>query len=241
VKRCSWKLWFKRTKFVDNCALVDELLATQQAHFRLTVAAVLLIEMAAAAGRGPVPAGRGPGPVLTDAQIDTLRMVTALVTKLEIPRADISAHPTALASQKAAILRWNGDFVHFAADAIDELTCNDPGAGSDETDLQMAHELQLRALLSCCHKLSHKKRGGISTSAPQCTLTEFKEFRATHCDPAQPIVPWWKMTAKSEGLSNWNKSTKPNARDFKPFREMNLWIEHEESFLGNSQQPERET
>jgi len=39
------------------------------------------------------------------------------------------------------------------------------------------------------------------------------------------------MTAKSEGLSNWNKSIKPNARDFKPFREMNLWVEHKESFL----------
>jgi len=39
------------------------------------------------------------------------------------------------------------------------------------------------------------------------------------------------MTAKSEGLSNWNKSIKPNARDFKPFREMNLWIENKESFL----------
>jgi len=39
------------------------------------------------------------------------------------------------------------------------------------------------------------------------------------------------MTAKSEGLSNWNKSIKPNARDFKPFREMNLWIEYKESFL----------
>jgi len=39
------------------------------------------------------------------------------------------------------------------------------------------------------------------------------------------------MTVKSEGPSNWNKSIKPNARDFKPFREMNLWIEYKESFL----------
>jgi len=63
------------------------------------------------------------------------------------------------------------------------------------------------------------------------TSAEFKGFRATSCDPAQPIVPWWKMTAKREGLSNWNKSIKPNARDFKPFGEMNSWIEHKESFL----------
>jgi len=151
--------------------------------------------------------------------------------KLEISRANIHAHPTSLALQKAAILRWNEDFVCLTADAVDKSTHDDPSAGGAEANLQMARKLQLRALLSCCHELSHKKRGGISTNAPARTSTEFKEFRATSHDPAQPIVPWWKMTAKSEGLSNWNKSIKPNARDFKPFREMNLWIEHKESFL----------
>jgi len=39
------------------------------------------------------------------------------------------------------------------------------------------------------------------------------------------------MTVKSEGLTNWNKSIKPNARDFKPFREMNEWVEYKESFI----------
>jgi len=158
-------------------------------------------------------------------------LLTALVDKLEISRANVHAHPMSLAPQKAAILRWNGDFICLTADAIDKSTCDDPSAGGAKTDLQMAHKSQLRALLSCCHELSHKKRGGISTNAPTHTLTKFKEFRATSCDPAQPIVPWWKMTAKSEGQSNWNKSIKPNARDFKPFREMNLWTEHKESFL----------
>jgi len=36
--------------------------------------------------------------------------------------------------------------------------------------------------------------------------------------PTQPIVPRWKMTVKSEGLTNWNKSIKPNVHDFKPFQ-----------------------
>jgi len=146
--------------------------------------------MATTAGRGPAPAGRGPGPVLTESQIDTLRMVTALMNKLEIPRADIYTHPTSLALQKAAILRWNGDFIYLTADAIDKLTYNDPDAGGAETNLQMAHKLQLRVLLSCYHELSHKKRGGISINAPARTLTKFKEFRATSYDPTQPIVPW---------------------------------------------------
>ena len=152
--------------------------------------------MATAARRGPAPAGGGPGPVLTESQIDALRLLTALMNKLEISSADICAHPTSLAPQKAAILRWNGDFVYSTADAIDRLTYNDPGAGGAETDLQMAYKLQLRALLSYYHELSHKKRGGISINAPARTLTEFKELWATSYDPTQPIVPWWKMTAK---------------------------------------------
>jgi len=168
---------------------------------------------------------------MTESRLDTLRLLTALIEKLEIPRANISTHPISLALQKAAILRWNGDFIYLTADAIDKLTYNDPRAGGTETNLQMAYKLQLQALLSYYHELSHKKRGGISINAPARTLAEFKEFRATSYDPTQPIVPWWKMTAKSEGLSNWNKSIKPNARDFKPFREMNLWIEYKESFL----------
>jgi len=176
-------------------------------------------------------AGRGPRPILTESQIDTLRLLTALMDKLEISRANVHSHPISLALQKAAILCWNGDFIYLTADAIDKLTYNDPSAGGAETDLQMACKLQIRALLSYYHELSHKKRGGISINAPARTLTKFKEFRATSYDPTQPIVPWWKMTAKSEELSNWNKSIKPNARDFKPFREMNLWIEHKESFL----------
>jgi len=125
-------------------------------------------------------AGRGPGPVLTESQIDTLRLVTALMNKLEISRADIRTHPMSLALQKAAILHWNGDFIYLTADAINKLTHNDPSAGGAETNLQMVYELQLRALLSYYHELSHKKGGGISINAPARTLIEFKEFRATN-------------------------------------------------------------
>jgi len=56
VKHCSWKLYTKQTRITDNWARVDELLVTQWAHFRLTVATLLHIEMTAAA-RGGVLAG----------------------------------------------------------------------------------------------------------------------------------------------------------------------------------------
>jgi len=91
----------------------------------------------------PVAAGRGTGPPLTESQRDTLQLLTALMNKLEIARANANAHPISLALQKAAILRWNGDFIHLAADAINELTHNDPRAGGAETNLQMACKLQL--------------------------------------------------------------------------------------------------
>ena len=224
VKHCSWKLQTKTNKIADNCAAVDELLVTQWAHFRLTVASVLLVKMATAAGRGP-------GPVLAESQLDALRLLTAIMRKLEISGADIDDHPILLTPRKSAILRWNGDFIFLTADAINKLTCDDPGAGV-EVNLETAHKSQLWVLLSCWHKLSHKKWGGIATNAPSRTLAKFKAFWATSCDPTQPIVPWRKMTAKSEGPSNWNKSIKPDARDFKLFGEMNSWIECKEtSFL----------
>jgi len=150
--------------------------------------------------------------------------------KLEISRADIDDHLISLALQKSAVLRWNGDFIYLTADAIDKLTYDNPNT-SAEVNLPMAYKLQLWALLSYYHELSYKKQGGIAINAPARTLAKFKAFQATSYDPTQPIVPWWKLTAKSEGLSNWNKSIKPNAHDFKPFREMNLWIEYKESLL----------
>jgi len=76
--------------------------------------------------------------------------------KLEISCADIDDHPISLALHKSAILRWNGDFIYLTADAVDKLTHNDPSAGA-EVNLKMTHKLQLWALLSCYHELSHKK------------------------------------------------------------------------------------
>jgi len=90
------------------------------------------------------------------------------------------------------------DFIFLTADAIDKLTYDNPTTGM-EVNLEMAYKSQLQALLSYYHELSHKKQGDIAINALAHTLTEFKAFRATSYDPTQPIVPWWKMTVKSEG------------------------------------------
>jgi len=87
-------------------------------------------------------AGRGPGPVLAESQLDALRLLTAIMRKLEISGADIDDHPILLTPRKSAILRWNGDFIFLTADAINKLTCDDPGAGV-EVNLETAHKSQL--------------------------------------------------------------------------------------------------
>jgi len=82
------------------------------------------------------------GAVMTESQIDTLRLASALSNKLEIDRAVVNSHPIVRALRKAAIFRWNGDFIYLTADAIDKLTYDDPVTGT-ETNLQMAYKLQL--------------------------------------------------------------------------------------------------
>ena len=93
----------------------------------------------------------------------------------------------------------------------------------------MSYKLQLRALLAYYHEISHKKGGNANIT--RRTLDECKQYRNSGYDPTQPIVPWWNVSAKNEGLSNWNKSIKPNARDFKPFRDSTVWVEHKEIFM----------
>jgi len=80
------------------------------------------------------------GGARTESQIDSLRLAQALIQKLEIDQATVSSHPIVRALRKAAIVRWNGDFIYLTADAIDKLTYDEGGV---ETNLQMAYKLQL--------------------------------------------------------------------------------------------------
>ena len=63
------------------------------------------------------------------------------------------------------------------------------------------------------------------------TLEDYKKFRTTIYDPMKEIVPWALTSGKSEGLSNWNKSVKPSAREYKTFRETANWVQYKEDFL----------
>ena len=64
------------------------------------------------------------------------------------------------------------------------------------------------------------------------TLKNYKEFCTNIYDPESPIVLWALASVKgSENLANWNKSMKPNSREFKTFREMHNWVQYKEDFL----------
>jgi len=88
----------------------------------------------------------------------------------------------------------------------------------------------LRALLAFCHHESHKQRGGVDVLEPTVPML-FKVFCNSECDPTKEIAPWGLAVSHNKGLSDWNKLIKPSARDFKPFREANDWIDYKDVFV----------
>jgi len=99
----------------------------------------------------------------------------------------------------------------------------------DLVPLELNFKMILRAFLAFYHHESHKKRGGINIL--DATAVQFKNFRNSEYDPTKEITPWGLASFKNEGLSNWNKLVKPSARDFKPFREANNWVDYKDTFM----------
>ena len=93
----------------------------------------------------------------------------------------------------------------------------------------MKMKLQLRTLLAFYHSASRVNKGGINIS--NARLEDYKKFRTTIYDPMKEIVPWALAQGKSEGLSNWSKSVRPSAREYKTFRETANWVQYKEDFM----------
>jgi len=60
---------------------------------------------------------------------------------------------------------------------------------------------------------------------------QFWNCRNSEHDPAEEITPWGLAASDNKGLLDWNKLVKPSARDFKPFREANGWVDHKDVFV----------
>ena len=125
------------------------------------------------------------------------------------------------------VAQFNVDFVDLTAADIDGLQHE---KGGDLVPLELNFKMMLRAFLVFCHHESHKKRESIDvldTALP----AQFKIFRNSEHDPAKEIEPWGLAISHNKGLLDWNKLVKPSARDFKPFREANNWVDHKDAFL----------
>jgi len=60
---------------------------------------------------------------------------------------------------------------------------------------------------------------------------QFKTYRNSEHDPTKEITPRGLAVSNNKGLSDWNKLVKPSARDFKPFREANGWVDCKDAFV----------
>ena len=160
-------------------------------------------------------------------RLDKNRMKTVLMNLAQVPKAALPTHPIYLALKQNGIIMFNDNFTLLTTDHIEALQYI-PVGGIEPRPLELMHKLVLRAILAFYHSESHKVGGGINMATR--SLLQFKEFQTLAYDPNKPIIPWALMTTHNDLLSNWNKSIKPNARDFKPFREANNWLEHKLSF-----------
>jgi len=158
---------------------------------------------------------------------DKDHLLTALINVCGVPYAHYRTHPIVLALKRDGITQFNMDFIHMTAADIDALQCEKSGA---LVPLELNFKMIMRAFLAFYHHQSHKKRGGINvldTTLP----VQFKTFRNSEYDPTKEITPWGLAITHNKGLSDWNRLVKPSARDFKPYREANGWVDYKEVFM----------
>jgi len=158
---------------------------------------------------------------------DKDRLLTALVNVCGVPHAHYRTHPIVLALRRDGITQFNMDFIHLTTADIDALQYEKSGV---LVPFELNFKMILRAFLAFYHHQSHKKRGGINvldTTLP----VQFKIFRNSEYDPTKEIAPWGLAITHNKGLSDWNRLVKPSARDFKPYRGANGWVDYKEVFM----------
>jgi len=158
---------------------------------------------------------------------DKARLLTALVNVCGMPHAHCKTHPIARALKRDGIACFDMDFIHMTAADIDGLQHKKGGA---LVPLELNFKMILRAFIAFYHHMSHKQRGGVDVLDPTLSA-QFKTCRNSECGPTKEITPWGLAVSNNKGLSDWNKLVKPSARDFKPFREANGWVDYKDVFV----------
>jgi len=75
------------------------------------------------------------GTVADEQRPDSLQLLTAIKNFLEIDGANLMTHPVCSALQKAAIVRFNGDFIFPTADAINSMTHETPAGAKVKLEM----------------------------------------------------------------------------------------------------------
>jgi len=153
-------------------------------------------------------------------------LLTALVHVCGVLYANIKNHPVVLSLKHAGIALFHADFIHMAAADVDSLHYLKSGYLAP---LELIFRMILQAFLAFYHHESHKKRGGINIL--EAAAVQFNHFRNSKCNSTNKITPWDLAISKNQGLTDWNKLVKPSARDFKPYREANNWVDYKEDFM----------
>jgi len=86
-------------------------------------------------------------------------LLTALVNVCGMPHAHCKTHPIVLALRRDGIARFDMDFIHMTAAAIDG---SQHKKGGVLVPLELNFKMILRAFLAFCHHVSHKQRGGVN-------------------------------------------------------------------------------
>jgi len=154
-------------------------------------------------------------------------LLTALINVCGVPCAGYKTHPIVLALRHDGIALFHADFIHMTAANVDGLQYEKGGV---LVPLELNFKMILPAFLAFYHHMSHKKRGGVNvlnTALP----AQFKNFHNSEHDRTKEITPWGLAISHNKGLADWNKLVKPSARDFKPHREANGWVDYKEAFM----------
>jgi len=157
---------------------------------------------------------------------DNDHLLTAIIRVCGVPHARCKTHPIVLALKHGSVLLFHRDFIHMTAASVDALQCEKSGT---LVPLELNFKMILRAFLAFCHHQSHKQRRGINIL--DSAVGQFSNFRNSECDPSKDVAPWGPSISNNKGLADWNKLVKPSARDFKPYREANNWVDCKKVFV----------
>jgi hypothetical protein len=78
------------------------------------------------------------------------------------------------------------------------------------------------------------KQGSVNITSAKLAL--YNDFRTKEYDPNSQVVPWTvKLPGAVDPVSNWRKTVRPSASDYKPFKDEAYWIRYNRTLCVHDQ------